>query len=173
MKYYCQPLSRADLRNYAKIIRSTLQLEDPCFPVIRFLELLHLLINDEELHFQIIDDSEWNQPKERHAYYDATESCIYIRESIYNGACAGNGRDRMTIVHECAHVLLIKHSHVTLARAFDDRDIPAYCDPEWQAKCLAGELMVPADLVKGWTAKQIADSCGVSITAAHFQLSKI
>ncbi|WP_419020051.1 ImmA/IrrE family metallo-endopeptidase [Intestinimonas butyriciproducens] len=173
MKYSCPPLSRKQIREYARCIRRALKIEGLLwFPVEQFLETLHLLTNDEDLYFQIIPDDEWNQPPNRHAYFDLNDDCIYIKESIYVGACNGNGRDRMTIVHECAHVLLIRHSHLTLARSFDD-DIPIYCDPEWQAKCLAGELMVPADRVQGISASDVSARCGVSKEAARYQLNKI
>lgn len=172
MNYACPPLSRDQLRKYANTIRRSLELSDTLkFPVERFLETFHLLINDESFYFETVADREWNQPPGRHAYYDLEGNCINIKESVYNGACDGNGRDRMTVVHECAHVLLLRHSHLTLARSFDE-NIPTCCDPEWQAKCLAGELMVPKELVQGMSANDVALQCGVSHKAASYQLSK-
>ena len=49
---------------------------------------------------------------------------------------------------------------------------PAYKDPEWQAKALAGELMMPRNLIKNYTIEQIAQKCGVSIEGAkvHYKL---
>ena len=57
-----------------------------------------------------------------------------------------------------------------LTRSFDEH-VPAYQDPEWQAKCLAGELMVPYELVGGMSAAAVANACGVSLQAAYYQLS--
>ena len=172
MKYSCPPLSRKQLRDYAKNIRISLKLGNILkFPVVEFLETFYLLIGDEELDFQIIADEAWTQPPSRHAYYDFNDKCIYIKESVYIGACEGNGRDRMTIVHECSHVLLLQHSHLALARSFSEH-VPPYCDPEWQAKCLAGELMIPYELVHGMSANEVAAKCGVSHTAAKYQLEK-
>lgn len=173
MKYSCPPLSRKQLRAYAKSIRTSLKVETSfMFPVERFLEAFHLLIGDETFSFQTIADEDWDQPPSRHAYFDLTDNCIYIKESVYLGAIDGNGRDRMTIIHECAHVLLLQHSHLTLARSFDNEYVPPYCDPEWQAKCLAGELMVPIDLVTGMSASEVSFKCGVSLRAAEYQLNK-
>ena len=44
---------------------------------------------------------------------------------------------------------------------------------EWQAKCLAGELMIDSDLVKGMSRSEVSEKCGVSYDAAKLQLSKI
>lgn len=79
----------------------------------------------------------------------------------------------MTIAHEFAHFITLCVCGFRLARSFDDVPIPTYCDPEWQAKCLAGELMVDSDLVKGMSAIEISVACGVSLPAAKMQLSKI
>lgn len=169
MKYMCPPMSRANLRAYAQNLRKDLQLQNTeKFPAVEFLETLPHLIQDDSLYYDYIPDLEWENPK-AHAYYDLTENCVKVKESIYIGACNDNGRDRMTIVHECCHVLLLHYSHLTLTRTFDD-NIPAYQDPEWQAKCLAGELMIPLDLVGNLSATEVATRCAVSVEAAVYQL---
>lgn len=170
--YSCQPMSRGELRAYAQSIRRAFRLENCIyFPVERFLEILPIAIGDEEFYFHVIPDLEWELPDSVHAYYDVEDNCIYIKESVYIGASNGVGRDRMTIIHECAHVLLIKHSHIQLHRNFGGAVRP-YEDPEWQAKCLAGELMVPKELVRGLNAEEVSQRCGVSVGAARYQLSK-
>lgn len=169
-QYIATPISRNDLRKYAlKIkIRKQIHYDDiPCFPVIEFLEIFHKLIDDPTFHFVPLEDNEL--PPTVHAQYDVGENCIYIRESVYNGAIAGNGRDRMTIIHELAHALLIKYSGIKLNRCFSNEQVPAFRDPEWQAKCLAGELMIPEHLARNMSAHEIVDSCGVSYAAAQYQ----
>jgi len=52
-------------------------------------------------------------------------------------------------------------------------NVKPYMDPEWQAKCLAGEMMVPAHLVRGMSAQKIAECCGVSQPAAETQIRSI
>lgn len=167
--YIADPLSRNDLRRYALQIRKHMRCEDvPYFPVVKFLEIFHEIIGDPAFHFVSQEDNEFSSTV--HAQYDVEENCICLRESVYNGAIAGNGRDRMTISHELAHALLIKHSGIRLNRCFSHEKIPAYRDPEWQAKCLAGELMIPEHLARNMSVSEIVDSCCVSYTAAKYQV---
>ena len=174
MPYACPPVSRQNLRDLATLIRKQFHLETRLdFPVIEFLEwMMPLLMNDDSFTFQVIEDKKWIYSLDRHAYYDLNEHCIYIREAIYLGAVSKNGRDRMTIMHECAHAILLQCFHLQLCRSFE-KHIPAYRDPEWQAMCLAGELMMPCELISKMTISEVADSCGVSWEAAKYQLSKI
>lgn len=79
----------------------------------------------------------------------------------------------MTLAHEFAHFITLCVCGFKLARSFGNVDVPPYRDPEWQAKCLAGELMIDSDLVKGMSAIEISRKCGVSCDAAKLQLSKI
>ena len=163
--------SRSDLRRFAEKIRNILSLNDTMyFPIVEILELLHIF--DEDAHFEIVEPNELQRGE--HAVTDIVHKVIKIRNDVYEGACKGNGRDRMTIAHEFSHFITLCIFGFQLARSFDDNvEIPAYCDPEWQAKCLAGELMIPAKLAKGKSVAYIAEKCGVSCDAASFQLSKI
>lgn len=171
MSYSCSPMSRKYLRSLANRIRSHLKQQNTIyFPVKEFLERLHQIVDDEDFYVDVRPVSSWKFRKSVHAYYDVSENCICIREDVYDGACDGNGRDRMTVMHECCHVILIKWLHVKLTRCFGA--VKPYEDPEWQAKCLAGELMVPSSLVQGMRAEEVADRCGVSISAARYQLRK-
>lgn len=139
------------------------------FPIVNVLEVIHIF--DDDAHFEIVEANEL-EPNE-HAVTDINTKTIKIRSDVYDGACEGVGRDRMTIAHEFAHFITLCVCGFRLARSFDDTPIPTYCDPEWQAKCLAGELMVDSDLVKGMSAIEISVACGVSLPAAKMQLSKI
>lgn len=113
MRFSCPSMSRNDLRLYAQHIRETLRLQNvPRFPAIEFLETLPKLLDDDSLYYDYVDDKEWNNNTNIHAYYDFEENCIKVKESVYIGAYTGNGRDRMTITHECCHVLLLRHSHM-------------------------------------------------------------
>ena len=104
---------------------------------------------------------------------DIISKTIKIRSDVYEGACNGVRRDRMTIAHEFAHFITLCVCGFRLARSFGNVDVPPYCDPEWQAKCLAGELMIDSDLVKGMSRSEVSEKCGVSYDAAKLQLSKI
>ena len=138
--------SRADLRKLARILRDHLHLSDVLyFPIVELLDVLTELFGD--FNYEVVEDSA--MPKKVHADTDIRTGHIRIKESVYEGACKGEGRDRMTIAHEIGHYFTLCFCGFRLERNFSGGKIPAFRDPEWQAKCFAGELMVPAHLVKG------------------------
>lgn len=139
------------------------------FPIVNVLEVIHIF--DDDAHFEIVEADELEENE--HAVTDIISKTIKIRSDVYEGACNGVGRDRMTIAHEFAHFITLCVCGFRLARSFGDVDVPPYCDPEWQAKCLAGELMIDSDLVKGMSRSEVIEKCGVSYDAAKLQLSKI
>jgi Zn-dependent peptidase ImmA (M78 family) len=120
--------------------------------------------------FEIVPKSYF--PPNIHAETDIEHKVILIREDVYLGAINENGRDRMTIIHEIAHYILLIVNGIKLHRNFSSEKPKAYCDPEWQAKALAGELLCPYHLIGGMAAPQIALACGVSDQAAqcHFEM---
>lgn len=95
---------------------------------------------------------------------------ISIREDVYEGAIAGVGRDRMTITHEISHYILMVICSVKFSKVSGCFSRKAYCDPEWQAKALAGEIMCPNNLIKNMSVNEIAVQCGVSKSAAEYNL---
>lgn len=164
--YMVEAKSRADLRKLARILRDHLHLADVLyFPIVELLDVLTELFDD--FNYEIVEDN--TMPKKVHADTDIRTGHIRIKESVYEGACAGEGRDRMTIAHEIGHYFTLCFCGFRLERNFSEGKIPAFRDPEWQAKCFAGELMVPAHLVKGMAMYEIADQCGVSYDAACVQ----
>lgn len=167
--YVVEPKSRMDLRNLAVAIRKALKLEHCLyFPAVEVLEILHYF--DADAHFEVVPFDELGP--NTHADTDIVNKVIRIREDVYERACKGNGRDRMTVVHEIAHFMMICICGFKLSRSFNV-PVETCRDPEWQAKCLAGELMMDYRLIKGMTATEVADACGVSLDAAEYQLSKI
>ena len=139
------------------------------FPVMPFLERVMPLLF-EGFYYEVVPIEEFSSNK--HADTDVANRCIRIREDIYYRAAADHGRDRMTVMHEAAHYILLVVCGVKFGRAFGDEPIETYMDPEWQAKALAGELMCPAHLIEKLSADQIARECGVSLQAAELNLSK-
>ena len=164
-----EPKSRMELRLLAHKIRKSLSLDpDIPFPAVEVLEILQYFVPDA--YFEVVPVYE--MPSHIHAYTDILNNRILIREDIYDGACKGNGRDRMTIVHEFAHFIMLCFCGFKLSRRFCTK-VEAYRDPEWQAKCLAGELMVDSRVITGMDAKSIAERFGVSEEAARMQLKTI
>ena len=155
VQYISQPLSRYNLRNYAFQLRKLLNVEKQLyFPVMEFLEVLPDIFS--QLSWEIVEDTEF--PQFVHRETDVLNHYIKIRQSVYDGACEGNGRDRMTVMHEIAHYLLLCVNGVKLQR---------------QAKCLAGEIMIPAHLVAEMDLFDVIEKCGVSWDAAVYQMRHI
>lgn len=98
---------------------------------------------------------------------------ILLRESVYNGACDGNGRDRFTVAHELAHGVLHKEQ-IGFARPVDN-GTKIYCNAEWQANEFAGRLLLPDSIIKRFhnmTVSEIADLSGVSYECAQTRIAK-
>lgn len=167
--YIVEAKSRQDLRLLANTFREQMGLNNCLFfPIVEMLDILTVIFFPK-FSYEIVEDSEL--PDGTHADTDVLSGHIRIKESVYNGACKGKGRDRMTIAHEIGHFLTLCFCGFKLRRNFTKTSYPAYCDPEWQAKCFAGELLAPKHLVKELSAKQIAKRCGVSLEAAKFNIS--
>jgi len=169
-QYMAKPCSRKDLRSLAIQLRKVFGLENVLyFPVLNLLEVLPKLF--PKFYFQVVYDDEL--PKDTHAHTDVANHVIRIKESVYNGACDGNGRDRMTIAHEIGHYLLVSLHGLQLQRDFSKKPMKAYEDPEWQANCFAGELLVAEHLTRDMGVGEVSTKCGVSRIAAETQLNAI
>lgn len=171
--FYAQGVSRQEMRQLAYLIRKKFGYLDVWrVPVELFLDKMRDTF--EDFSYDIIPDDEWDNTF-AHADTDVLSGTVRIRESIYIGACDGKGRDRMTIAHEIAHYFLICVIGVKLYR-YSGKPIPTYKDPEWQAKCLAGEFMIPFHKLKELnevpSSMRIEMLCGVSSDAAKFQLER-
>lgn len=168
--YIVEAKSRKDLREYALHIRKMLKVDNEIwFPIVSFLEILAVMFPN--FNYEIVEDNELDSST--HADTDVINETIRIKESVYDGAFNGNGRDRMTIAHEIGHYLTLCVSGFKLQRNFTNQKPRAYEDPEWQAKCFAGELLVPEPLVKNMSVDEIQQKCGVSFAAAAFQYKQL
>lgn len=167
------PLSRKSIRNFAGYLRTQLGLERLYVDIGFLLEVLTCPLGSMTkplVELEIVDDR--FLPGKYAAYYPQS-NLFKIRESVYIGACNGNGRDRFTIAHELGHFFL--HSNVTLTLAREDaipKHIPSYCDPEWQANTFASEFLMPHDMIQGMTPEEVSRACGTSREAARIALKK-
>ena len=164
--YRVPPLSRSAVRGLTNNLRSMLKIHDLYFPVIEMLEfaLPQILPN---FSFETASEKEMGGT---HGLTMPQESLIILREDVYEGAHAGNGRDRMTGAHEIGHLLM--HKNIAFARAAPGVEIRAFESSEWQAKCFSGELLVPyshSALLRNMSVEEIAEACGVSAHAADYQ----
>ena len=73
----------------------------------------------------------------------------------------------MHIMHEIAHAFLCLIGFTPiLDRQFKNNSLRAYESMEWQAKALAGEVLIDYDLTKGMSAFELFFKCGVSEESA-------
>ncbi len=155
-------LSRANIRDLTLKLREQCGMQNQLyFPIVEFIEWI-LGDPDNDFDYEIVPASEMG---DTYGTTNTASNVMRIREDVYDGAVAGNPRDRFTLCHELGHFLLHQPELVSYARG----NIPTYCQPEWQANTFAAELMAPYHLVKNMTAEEIAHNCGMSITAANIQ----
>lgn len=167
-KCIAEPLGRNDIRGMAMIIRDLeSNVNEMYFDIVHFFDVT-LPKKDPSFNFIVRRKEEMG---ECHGLTFPDRSEIQIREDVYERALLGSGRDRLTMAHELFHLLWHMKENVSYART-ENGDIPIYRDPEWQADAFGGELLVPHHLVKGMSAKEVAERCGVSLKAAKYQLSK-
>lgn len=159
--------SRQELRSIAQEIRDVLGVSNEIyFPADWILEVIHKF--DPEAHFEVVREEELDHGD--FATTDVISKTIKIRRDIYDKACEGDPFSRMVIVHEFAHFITINVYGFELAMNTGKRSLAAYEDPEWQAKCLAGELMMPYNKIQGLSIEEISEKCGVTIQAVKTHL---
>lgn len=156
------PLSRNQIRKSAYKFRNLINSTNDIFiDVIRLLEILLPEIGGD---FEVLPRNELKA--EAISYPNEKKVCV--REDVYDAAANNDGRARFTIMHEIGH--LIFHSSERVSYARNDEKLPTYCDPEWQASAFAGEFLMPYHLVKEMSVEEVMRKCGVSRSAAEFQL---
>ena len=156
------PRSKAKIEDLAMSIRQSFCSDSLFFPIVSVLEILSTPIGDNKPLFELEIVSDKEMPFE-YATYSPVSNKLRVRESVYLGACNGNGRDRFTLAHEFGHFVMHRRSEYQLARA--NEAIPAYRDPEWQANTFAS-------MIRGMSVDEVALRCGTSKQAAKIALNK-
>ena len=163
--YKAKPMSRKNIENIADKLRCVLGIQN-----IMWVDVIHILENvmpivDEEFYLDIVED----RNLDAHARAYPENHMIRIRESVYEGARQGKGRDRFTIMHEVFHFIWHDRKEISFAR--NPETVKRYENPEWQADVFAGSFLMPSRLIKGKTVNQVMQECGVSRKAAECQLN--
>jgi Zn-dependent peptidase ImmA (M78 family) len=168
--YKASPLSRNIIRSYVRQVKEQVGLvNEYCFPILTFVEnILPTVIPD--FQFEIVPVSEM---RGKHGETFPSKHIMRIREDVYLGATQNKGRDRFTIAHEVAHLILHEDSSISLCRLAPKEKLRPFEDPEWQADAFAGELLASSYLIKGMTVAQVQKKCFVSSAAARTQLSSL
>lgn len=161
------PRSRKSIILYANIIRKIGKVKNGYFDVIKFLE--HTCYDILELRIEIVNDNGNELAINEYAKYIPSENCIKVRESVYDGAANGNGKDRFTLAHELGHALM--HRQVALSRS--NKTPKTYENPEWQANEFAANVLCPMNEIKNKDIYIISRQYGVSLEVAKNQLNKL
>ena len=161
-----KPRSKKVIREMALGIRNVLKIN--IFEKIDIIWLLENIVTQAfGIDYQIV---EYHELPNEYAVYCPHSNKITIREDVYEAACNGDGRHRLTIAHEIFHALIHK-DEVVLAR--NDEIVPKFCDPEWQAFTFGKELLCPIDGIYAEdTAQSLSSRYGISKEAAGYQLQE-
>lgn len=161
------PLSRDKITAQAYRLREVLGISKPEVDVCR---LLDIFMEYDIASYEIVEDHELGE-EEAVTYPD--EGLIVIKQSIYDGAAAGDGHCRFTIAHEFGHLFLHKkQTHHSYARNRGDHKI--YEDSEWQADEFASAFLIDEALINASdNIQSVAEKFGVSRTAAGMKLKKL
>lgn len=163
MDYKTKPTTRAVLRKFSKVFRAVYEVsEEGKFPVLDSLEKLPNVFPN--CSFEILDDRELPHNTMAQCYQNERGGfTIAIKESVYSGAYRGIGSYLGFICHEMCHVFLFYIGFTPVFEcSFNDREIPAFCSVEWQAKALCAEVMIPYEESKGMNEKEIIKCFNVS-----------
>lgn len=164
--YMMPPLGLKDIREYARRARILFHCSEKGYiDVVKIFESLPKYgVTVEVVPKEILGD--------KHGETFPAQPRILIREDVYERACIGQGRDRLTIAHEIGHLLLHGPEKLSLARFEENAKILTYCDPEWQANAFAGEFLAPYHFIKNLSIYDIHREYKVSVAAAHVQKNR-
>jgi Zn-dependent peptidase ImmA (M78 family) len=166
-EFICDPQSREDFRKFAKGIRRKYGYENELyFPIEELFDQMSL---DFDFDYQLCPDSEFKENE--FAYTAVNENKMYFRTSLFENAMKRDGFGRMTLAHELEHLLAFKLFGIQLYRKTSPND-KAYKDPEWQAKCFAGELLMDYEMTEGMSTLEIVKNCKVTLDAARYRAKK-
>lgn len=172
------PLNIAQIRELTGTIRTSFGIDpEHPFPVLWFLETAmpqYLKGFDWEV------DETLPRRMEACAFPDGCREnpggpYIKVRPEVYDAACAEDGRARLTLLHECGHVLLHRQVAAHPRKEFDAaKELRPYENSEWQANTFAAELLMPPQSFRAATAlPEFCRRMGVSYTAARTQGRKL
>lgn len=153
-------LSRNKIENFTDNIRKQFNCSDCYFDIVSFVEMV-IPAMDPTFNYEYVSADELVPGM--YAYYDPNSNTMKILSSVYERACKDIGRDRFTIAHEVGHYFLHQEGYSFARTNFE---IPAYCNPEWQANTFASALLIPKHQTKTMTIDEIKDKCKVSYQAA-------
>ncbi|QOZ74092.1 hypothetical protein XH83_00645 [Bradyrhizobium sp. CCBAU 53351] len=138
----------------------------PYFPIMEFIEK----VLDQRMSVVTFEVADKHEMANAEGYTDPNGEFIILRDDVYYGAYAGDGRSRFTAAHELGHLAL--HTRMPLARARPEQSVPPFCLSEPQANQFAAELLMPrCFMMRTDTAAVVIARHGVSYEAATNRLN--
>ena len=174
MDYKTKAISRDEIRNIAKVIRKLFKCRNKYyFDVIKAFELLPVMFKNVFTEIVLDDDPELGSAPSSIIPDMNGNYIIKIKDSIYDGAHHRKiGGYRNHIMHEICHFFLFMLGYTPhFDRVYKNFELKNYESIEWQAKALAGEILIPYENTIGLTEKEIIRKCKVSIEAAKKRVS--
>lgn len=164
------PLSRKAIRRQARLVRGKIWDVLQRYGIEKSLyipldKIFEIASNDKQAFGFVPEVVCDNDIEGDLARADTKEGIIQVSESTYEGLCNGNPRARFTLLHEMGHLFLYHQPELTFSRSSED--IPAFKDSEWQADNFAAELAMPLECFEIYTDGQIAEMCGISLSAVR------
>ena len=177
MDFETLPIDRRNLRFLAKMLRKNFKIKTLEFPVLKFLEKIHLISRDCCKY--VVDEDSKFEPNVM-AYLEYTNGTndfvIHIRESVYIKAYSDDHASIGFIMHEISHYLLIGVlgiKPINTSITYTTKGIPAFRSAEWQAKAFCGEIMIPYDICKDMSFDEIYEKTKSSKEQTNYFLKNI
>jgi hypothetical protein len=168
------PRKKVDIQNKARKLKDLiyemideLSIQNKFVPIIKIYDHLRAI---GFLEYEVVEDSELG---ERLAETLPDKKEIRIKESVFNGACNGDGFHRFTLAHELGHLVLHKNQQSKAYARGVTPNHKIFEDSEWQADEFASEFLIDSrDLNGNENYKMISNIYGLSHTAAKEKIRK-
>lgn len=171
MDYITKPVSRKDLRRFAKIFRDIFDVpQTGAFPVLEALERLPDVF--DKSYYRVVENRKLSKKNPARCVLNKDGSfVIEIQKRIYDGAQKGIGAYLGFILHEILHIFMFDIGYRPIFnRSFANCE--KYETIEWQVKAITGEVAIPYEESKGMTLDEIMTKYKVSKGFALVRLSK-
>ncbi len=171
--YRVSPLSIKKIEAQALEIRKALQVKEAFFPLIKVVEIaLPKLFPEFVIDIRTTEEMTSLYGSGTLAMTTPAEMTLELREDVYEGLLAHNGRCRYTVAHELGHLFL--HQNTGFARFDFQGKMRIYESSEWQADNFAAELLAPLDLTADCDCLEaVATLFGISKQAAEIRWKAI
>lgn len=174
MDYKTKAISRNEIRNIARFIRKLFRCRNKYyFDVIKAFEELPFMFSNISTEIVLDDSPELGNAPSTIISDRKGNYVIKIKESVYEGAYYKKiGGYRNHIMHEICHYILFMLGYTPhFDKVYKNFVLKDYESVEWQAKALAGEVLIPYENTIGLTEEEIMKKCKVSNDAAKKRVS--